>query len=147
MIKKSFDIVIETNCEKMGTLRFPEENVTAFEFMEAGYLYIQEKDDVAEDKEDPRVVVTFKRHWIPTHTIKKIDVHQTVLIEGEMEVLKYHKFMSRGIDMAHTAVSQTVVDPNKVAQEVEKDAHVRILKEKQARQANKQGKGSKKRKK
>lgn len=112
--------------------------VVAYEFTDKGTLYVQVADEVKD--EEQRVEVVTHRYWFNLEQVAKVFSYQQSVIEGEVPLLKYRKFKSRGIDMVHQAVSHTNVDFQKVAQEVSKDPHVKVAVEKAARKASKKGK-------
>lgn len=114
---------------------YKPEEVVGFEVMQQGMLFIQMKD--VHERNGDVLVVTTPKQWINVSEINHFDLKSVTTFKGEMELAKYDKFKSRGIDMVHTAVSQTVVDPQKVAEEVEKDPHIKVLKQKQQRLAGK----------
>lgn len=130
---KTFGITIYFKDGRVGT--YSPGTVVGYDIMQQGLLFIQFKD--IHTKGDTKLVVDTQKTWINLSEINHFDVTVETTFKGDMELAKYDKFKSRGIDMVHTAVSQTVVDPEKVAAEVEKDPHIRVLKQKAERLAKK----------
>lgn len=143
-MKKLWCITIKFKDKKRKTLVYPEDQVAGWRFIENGFLCIQIIDKEGKPYKNNKnetvyEVVTSTRFFSP-HDIECVFVDQTARFTGDVEILKYHKFLEHGINMIHTQVSHTEVDRNKIAQEVEKDKLVLIAKEKAARLANQQKK-------
>lgn len=138
MIEKEFNIEIVFTDHNRENLKL--KGIAGFDVMKQGWFYVQTKDefeDQGPEKNDKKVVVKWKRWWFPRDAVQSIVMDEKVVFEGELEVAKYQKFKSLGIDTAHQPVSYSAPpDPAKVAKKVAEDKKIQILEAKKRREEN-----------
>lgn len=106
---------------------FAKGDVRSFRLMPEGYLFVESPDIVKEEKLKKTAKISYLRTWIPTHTIKRVEMMTDTEFEDEVEYKKYKKFMEHGIDITRQQISHTEPDVDKIKAAV--DAQVKKEKE------------------